>query len=275
MMMELVFPSVRTKKMLDNLLIHALLAGVGICFLAGPLGCFVVWRRMSYFGATLAHAALLGVGLGFVLSINVYIAIIGICVAVSLILVALVKDLRFADDTILGILAHGTLAAGIISVSMFSNVRLDIMTYLFGDILSVSTADLVWIYCGGAISLICLFCLWRPLISITADADIAFVEGVSVSVVRIIFMILIAFVIAVTMKIVGVLLIISLLIIPAAAARPFSRTPEQMALVAIAIGSISVVMGLKLSWWVDTPASPSIVVAATALFFLTLIKKQR
>ena len=274
MMIKLVLRAMRMKIMLDSLLIHALLAGVGISLLAGPLGCFVVWRRMSYFGATLAHAALLGVGLGLVLSINVYIAIIGVCVAVSLLLVALVRDLRFADDTILGILAHGTLAAGIISVSMFSNVRLDIMGYLFGDILSVSTADLLWIYGGGVICLIFLACLWRPLISITADADIAFVEGVSVSAVRLMFMVLIAFVIAVAMKIVGVLLIISLLIIPAAAARPFSRTPEQMAGLAIAIGSISVVIGLKLSWWVDTPASPSIVLAATTLFFLTLLKKQ-
>ena len=272
-MMELSVPIILKKKMFDELLIYAFLAGVGICFLSGPLGCFVVWRRMSYFGATLAHAALLGVGLGILLSINVYIAIIGVCVVVSLMLIALVRDLRFSDDTILGILAHGTLAAGIISVSMFSNIRLDIMGYLFGDILAISTADLFWIYGGGSICFICLSFLWKPLISITADADIAFVEGISVSAVRFCFMILIAFVIAVAMKIVGVLLIISLLIIPAAAARPFSRTPEQMAGLSIAIGSISVLIGLKLSWWFDSPTSPTIVVVTTVLFFLSLLKK--
>jgi len=259
---------------MDDFLIHALLAGVGIAFLAGPLGCFVVWRRMSYFGATLAHAALLGVGLGLIFSVNFNIAIITVCVGVSLVLVALVRDSRFADDTILGILAHGTLAAGIIAVSFFKNIRVDLMGYLFGDILAVSEADLIWIWAGGALCLLILTRLWRALLSMTADQDIARVEGVPVAAVRLVFMLLIAFVIAVAMKIVGVLLIISLLIIPAAAARPFSRTPEQMAVLAVLAGSLSVAGGLQISWWLDTPAGPSIVVVATALFFLTLLRKE-
>lgn len=259
---------------MDDFIVRALLAGIGVAVVAGPLGCFIVWRRMSYFGATLAHSALLGVGLGLMLSVNINIAIIAICVAVSLLLAALVRDRRFADDTILGILAHGTLAVGLVVVALLENVRVDLMGYLFGDILAVSTDDLIWIWGGGVLCLLAMLRLWSPLLSMTVHEDLARVEGVPVGAIRIIFMVLIAFVIAVAMKIVGVLLIVSLLIIPAAVARPFARSPEQMALIAALVGCVSVGGGMQASWMIDTPAGPSIVIAATILFFLTFFLKR-
>lgn len=255
---------------MDDFLILALFAGVGVALIAGPLGCFVVWRRMSYFGATLSHAALLGVALGLLVDISPTIGIIAVCLGVALVLANLERDHRFAADTILGILAHGTLALGLVVVAFMDTVRVDLMGYLFGDILSVTLTDIGWIYGGGAACLVILALIWRPLLVMSVQEDLAAVEGVQVARTRLLFMLIIAFVIAVAMKVVGVLLIVSMLIIPAAIARRFSRTPEQMAVLSAVAGCLSVAGGLLASATIDVPAGPGIVVVATVLFFLTL-----
>lgn len=256
---------------MDDFLVLALLAGIGVALIAGPLGCFVVWRRMSYFGATLSHAALLGVALGLLLDISPTIGIIAVCLAVALVLANLERDPLFAADTILGILAHGTLALGLVVVAFMESVRVDLLGYLFGDILAVTMTDLAWIYGGGAVCLAILALVWRSLLVMSVQEDLAAVEGVPVARTRILFMLIIAFVIAVAMKVVGVLLIVSLLIIPAATARRFSKTPEQMAVLAAVAGCLAVAGGLLASATIDIPAGPGIVVVATALFFLTLL----
>ncbi len=256
---------------MDDFIFFALLAGIGVSLIAGPLGCFVVWRRMSYFGATLSHSALLGVALGILLDANITVGIIAVCIGIAVLLAGLERDPRFAPDTILGILAHGTLALGLVVVSFLDRVRIDLMGYLFGDILSVTTQDIVWIYGGGIICLAFLCLLWKSLLMMAVQEDLAQVEGVSIGRTRLVFMLIIAFVIAVAMKVVGVLLIVSMLIIPAAIARRFAATPEQMALIAALAGCLSVGGGLYVSLYVDTPAGPSIVVVATVLFFLTLL----
>jgi zinc transport system permease protein len=256
----------------DDFVLRALVAGVGVSLAAGPLGCFVVWRRMAYFGATLAHSALLGVALGLLFDVNVNLGIIAVCLSLALALVALEHDRRFASDTLLGILAHGALALGLVAVAFLGSVRVDLMSYLFGDILAVSAIDIAWIWGGGAACLAGLAAIWRPLLAITVQEDLARVEGVPVARVRTVFMVTIALVIALAMKIVGVLLIVSLLIIPAAAARRFASTPAQMAVGAALMGALSTAAGIGASLHFDTPAGPSIVVAAAALFFLSLMR---
>jgi zinc transport system permease protein len=260
---------------MDDFILRAVLAGIGVALVAGPMGCFVVWRRMSYFGAALAHSALLGVALGLLLGISPTIGIVAVCVAVALLMAGLDRNRLFAADTLLGILAHGTLAAGLIAMTMLQTVRMDLMGYLFGDILAVTRADLFWILGGGALCLAALAALWRPLLAITAHEELARVEGVAVERTRLGFMLLIAFVIAVAMKIVGVLLIVSLLIIPAAAARRFSATPEAMAALAAVFGCLSVAGGLAASARWDAPAGPAIAATATVLFFLSLLPVRR
>ncbi len=255
---------------MDDFILRALAAGIGVSLVAGPLGCFVVWRRMSYFGATLAHSALLGIALGLLFGIDVYLGVLFVCIIVAALTVLLDRYQRLATDTLLGILAHGALALGMVALALVEEVRIDLMGYLFGDILAVGPDDLVWIYGGGAAGLAALAAIWRQLLSITVHEELARVEGVPAARVRLIFVLVIAVVIAVAMKIVGVLLIVSLLIIPAASARRFAATPEQMAVLAAVIGCISVAAGLGASLAWDTPAGPSIVVAATVLFFVTL-----
>ncbi|MDQ2105057.1 zinc ABC transporter permease subunit ZnuB [Azospirillum isscasi] len=256
---------------MDDFVLRALAAGCGLALVAGPLGSFVVWRRMAYFGDTLAHSALLGVALGFLLGVNPLVGVVGVCVALALALVGLQRRRALASDTVLGILSHSSLSLGLVAIAFLETLRVDLVAYLFGDILSVTPADLAWIYGGGAAALGGLLLLWRRLLAVTVDEDLARVEGMPVEALRLAFMLLIALVIAAAMKIVGILLITSLLIIPAAAARRFSRTPEAMAALASVFGIAAVLGGLfsSLSW--DLPGGPSIVVAAAALFLASVL----
>lgn len=260
---------------MDDFLLRALAGGVGVALAAGPLGCIVVWRRMAYFGGALSHSALLGVALGVMLSINLTLAILVFCLLLATLLVLLEHQRLLASDTLLGILAHATLALGLVAVSFMENTRVDLMAYLFGDILAVDRGDLLLIWGLSLGALIGLSLLWRPLLAITVNEELAAVEGISVGRVKLIFVLLIAAVIAVGMKIVGILLIISLLIIPPAAARRLSATPEQMAVGASAVGVVSVLLGLYGSVEWDLPSGPAIVVAATGLFGLSLLTPKR
>ncbi len=254
---------------MDEFLLRALLAGLGVALVAGPLGAFVVWRRMAYFGDTLAHSALLGVALAYLLSIDLGLGVLIACVAVALILLALQRQQRLASDTLLGILAHTALSLGLVTLAFLETLRVDLMGFLFGDILAVGWRDVALIWAGGLVVLGALALLWRPLLAITVHEELAQVEGVPVVRVRLALTLLLAVVVALAMKVVGILLITSLLIIPAAAARRFSRTPEAMAALAALAGGLAVTGGLAGSLRFDTPAGPSVVVAAALLFALT------
>ena len=260
---------------MPDFLLYALCAGLLLALVAGPLGSFVVWRRMAYFGDTLAHSALFGVALGLLFDINLALAVIVGCLLLAFVLVALQRRQPLASDTILGILAHSTLSLGLVTLSFMESVRVDLMGYLFGDLLAVSAMDLIWIGAGSAVVLVCMFALWRPLLAITVHEELAQVEGLPVAKLRLVLMVLMALVIAVAMKIVGVLLITSLLIIPAAAAQRHARSPEQMAIGATVIGMLAVCAGLAMSWHYDTPAGPSIVVCAAGLFLISFIVPRR
>lgn len=246
---------------------RALFAGFGVALVAGPLGSFVVWRRMSYFGDTLAHSALLGIALGIALDANLNLAVIASCITLACLLVTLQQRKVISTDTLLGILAHSSLSLGLIAISLL-DVRVDLLGYLFGDLLTVTGEELLWIYIGVGSILSLLLAFWRPLLAITIDEDLAQAEGYPVIWVRLLLMLLIAIVIAVAMKIVGVLLITSLMVIPAATARRLTNTPESMAALSSLLGCMAVAMGLFSSLQWDTPTGPSIVVGAMLLFLL-------
>ena len=260
---------------MPDFLLYALLAGLGLAVVAGPLGSFVVWRRMAYFGDTLAHSALLGIAMGMLLEVNLPLAVTTGCVLLAVLLVTLQSRQWLASDTLLGILAHSTLSLGLVVLALTDNVRVDLMAYLFGDLLAVGEADLYWMLGGLVLVALLLAALWRQLLSVTVHEELARVEGRPVVAIRLALMLLIAIVIAVAMKIVGVLLITSLLIIPPAAAQRHARTPEQMALGASVLGCLAVLGGLGMSWNLDTPAGPSIVVSAALLFLLAVSVPRR
>ena len=256
---------------MDDFLLRAFLAGLGVAVVAGPLGSFVVWRRMSFFGDTLAHSALLGVALGLLLGIDLTLGVLVLTLVVALLLVGIERRTGLATDTVLGILAHGSLAMGLVAVAFLERIRFDLFGFLFGDILAVSVTDLAWIYGGAAAVLALIVFLWRPLLSATLHADLARAEGVPVDRLNILFLLCMALMVATAMKVVGILLVAAMLIIPAATARSYSSTPEQMAVVAVIVGGLSVAGGLGLSLTADTPGGPSIISVALILFAATAV----
>lgn len=254
-----------------DFIIRAIIAGLCIALVAGPLGSFVVWRRMSYFGDTLAHASLLGIAVGILSDINLQLAVITSSILFSLLLIFLQKKKALSTDTLLGILAHSTLAIGLIILSLSSQVQVNLVAYLFGDLLTIANSDIYWIAGVSAVVGILTYHFWNDLLSITVHEELAEVEGLRVDRLHALMVLMIALLIAVSMKIIGVLLITSLLIIPPAAARKFAQTPEQMAVGASIAGCLSVILGLLMSFKFDTPAGPSIVVSACCLFLLSYL----
>ena len=256
--------------MSEPFLLRALLAGLGLAIVAAPLGCFVVWRRMAYYGETVAQAGLIGIAAGLALSLNLTASVLVVTLVVSALLVLLSRQQIVPFDSLLGLLAHAALAVGVIAASLVRGPQLDLMAFLFGDIFAITSTDLRWIYIGGAVALAALVFVWRPLLALSVHEDLAAAEGVPTDRVKLMFVLILALVVAIAIKIVGVLLTIAFLIMPAAAARPLSETPEQMALIAAIFGALSVALGLFVSVTFDTPGGPSIVLML-ALFFAAAI----
>jgi zinc transport system permease protein len=254
--------------LLDDFLIRASLAGIGVALVAGPLGCFVVWRRMAYFGDTVAHAALLGVALALALDTGIIPAVLVVAAAVAL-AVARGTGRRFAADTLLGVLAHGALAVGLVVLSFLPGGRGDLSAWLFGDILAVSRGDLAAIWLAAGAAGLGLWFGWARLLNSTLNEELAAAEGGNPERDRLLLTLALALLVAAALKVVGALLITALLLLPAAAARPLARTPEAMAVAAAAIGAASAIGGLALAWTLDSPAGPSMVVTALGLFLAT------
>lgn len=259
-----------TTTMLDDFLIRAGLAGIGLSLATGPLGAFVLWRRMAYFGDATAHAAILGVALALTTDLPVPLGTLVVAMAMA-VTVASLASKGWAVDTTLGVLSHGALALGLVAISFVHGVHNSLEAYLFGDILAVTPADLATIWGGALAVLALLIWRWRALLTSTLSADLARADGINPDRERLILTLALALVVAVAIKVVGALLIAAMLVIPAAAARAIARGPEGMAVLASAIGALACLLGLSLSLWQDTPAGPSMVTAATAIFALAAL----
>ena len=258
--------------MLDDFFIRALIAGVGIAIVTGPLGCFVIWRRLSYFGDTLAHSALLGVTLAYTLEFNIAISVFIISSFIALILIDLQKRTNLPGDALLGLLAHSSLAIGLVVIGFLTFIRFDIMGLLFGDILAVTIDDIFIIWIGGPLILIILKLIWKPLFASTVNYELAEAEGLKPDRAKAIFTILMAGIIAISIKMVGLLLITGMLIIPAAMARNISSSPQSMVIYSVLGGLLSVILGLFTSLQFNTSSGPSIIAASLFLFILSLVK---
>ncbi len=257
--------------MLDDFVLRALAAGIGVAIVAASLGCFVVWRRMAYFGDSLAHSALLGIALGMVTGMNFNIGILVVCALFAALLIGMQHRKILATDTLLGILAHSSLSIGMVVISFLDTSGFNLHSYLFGDILTVEIRDIYWIYGGGILVLCLLVANWSSLTLMTINEDLARAEGVNTLYSNLILMVLMTLVVSVSIRIVGILLVTSLLIIPAATARQWARSPETMAIISSFFGVAAVIAGVFASLYLDTPSGPSIVSAAALLFLFTVL----
>lgn len=260
--------------MLDDFLVRALLAGLGLAVVAGPLGGFVVWRRMAYFGDSTAHAAILGVALSLAFDLSIYAGTLAVAMAMA-ILVSVLTSRGQAMDTILGVLAHSALAFGLVAISFIPSARIDLNSYLFGDILAVGRSDLVWIWGGALAVLALLIWRWQRLVTASVNQELAMAAGIDPKIERLVLAMALALVVALAIRVVGSLLISAMLITPAATARRISSTPEGMAIAASLIAALSVLCGLGASLHLDSPAGPSIVAAAAIFFALVQLLPRR
>ena len=258
--------------MFDDFFIRALVAGIRVAFVTGPLGCFVVWRRLSYFGDTLSHSALLGVTIAYSFELNIAVSVFIISSVIALILIQLQKKTNLPGDALLGLLAHSSLAVGLVVIGFLTFIRFDIMGLLFGDILAVTIDDLLIIWIGGILILLVLKLIWKPLFASTVNYELAEAEGLNPDRAKAIFTILMAAIIAISIKMVGLLLITGMLIIPAAMARNISDNPRKMIIFSIIGGLLSVIIGLFSSLEFNSPSGPSIITASLILFILSLLK---
>lgn len=256
--------------MAEAWLVRAILAGLGVALAAGPLGAFVLWRRMAYFGDATAHAAILGVALALGFDISVGAGVLVVAVATALAVSGLAER-GHGVDAALGVIAHSALAVGLVAISLVQGVRVDLEAFLFGDILSVGSADVAAIWGGGSVVVALLAWRWQALLTSTLNDELAVSEGLDPRRERLVLTLTLAVVVATALQVVGALLIGALMIVPASAARVWARSPEAMAAGAAAIGAVSVVAGLAASLRWDTPAGPSIVSAATAIFALSAL----
>ena len=256
--------------MFEPFFVRAIVAGLALAAVAAPLGCFVIWQRMAYFGETVAQASLIGVALSLALRLDITLGIVAIAVVVAFLLLWFGRQQVVAIDSILGLLHHAALATGVIAMSMLKGPPVDLLGFLFGDVFAVTTGDIAWIVGGGAAVLGIVAWLWHPLLRLAVHEDLAAAEGIDRRWVRAIFTILLAVTIAVAMKIVGVLLVMAFLVVPAVAARPLAGTPERMVLLTALMAAASVVLGLSLSATFDAPGGPSIVIVMSVAAALSL-----
>ena len=258
--------------MFDDFFIRALIAGLGVAIVTGPLGCFVIWRRLSYFGDTLAHSALLGVTLAYTMELNIAFSVFIISSLIALILIQLQERTNLPGDALLGLLAHSSLAVGLVVIGFLTFIRFDIMGLLFGDILAVTVDDLLIIWIGGPLILLILKLIWKPLFASTVNYELAEAEGLKPDRAKAIFTVLMAAIIAISIKMIGLLLITGMLIIPAAMARNISTSPQRMVIYSVLGGLLSVILGLFTSLQFNTSSGPSIIAASLFLFILSLVK---
>ncbi|MGB0660679.1 MAG: metal ABC transporter permease [Mangrovicoccus sp.] len=253
----------------DPFLIRAALAASGVALAAGPLGCFVVWRRMAYFSDATAHAALLGVALSLILHSAVELGVLIAALAMAF-AVGTAAGRQRAGDTVLGVLAHGALAFGVLVSAWVPGPPLDLEAYLFGDVLAVGEQDIALIWGGAVLVLGLLIWQWQNLLTVTVGADLAQAHDVNAKRTEILLLVALALAVAVAIKVVGALLIGALLIIPASTARSLTRSPEAMAVLATLLGLGACLAGIWLSWTFDSPTGPSIVAASATGFGVVL-----
>lgn len=255
---------------MTELMIRAIIAACGIGMLAGMLGSFVVWKRMSYMGDAMGHAALLGVVLGLMLGVLPAYAVILVAVLIGLVLSRLHHDRRLPFDALLGVVSTGGLSLGLALYSTMPLQQMDLYGYLFGDVLAVTDSQMALIYAMLAGQGIILWRCWRPLLRMIIHEEIAQVEGVPVARLQALVTVLVAATVALALQVVGMLLVTALLVIPPLTARALARSPQQMVFGSMAAGVLAALGGVVLSYQFNLPTGPGIVLAAVALFGLAL-----
>jgi zinc transport system permease protein len=251
--------------MMDQFLINAIIGGISIAAIAGLLGSFVLWKNMSYFGDALSHSSLLGVTIGILLNINLTIAVIAISAIFALIFS--INKVKYSSDSILGILSYSALSLAVI-IASYSKISIDLMSYLFGDILAINAEDIYYLILCAIFISSWFYYNWSKLILLCVSSELLNSEGGNVQALKLGFSLILALFIAISFKIVGIFLITAMLIIPASSALVISRSPFQMVINSIIIGCFSIIIGMGLAISLDFPTGPAIIISSLGMFIV-------
>lgn len=259
-----------------QLLLPAWVMGSLLIFLTAPLGCLMLWRRMSFFADTMAHGTLLGVAIAGLLSFPLWLGVSLLALLLVTILWFL-HDRRLPNDALLALCSATLLCSGLLLIQQLPLLRPELQSYLFGDLLTINWSDLPLFSAVILIAITILSVFWRPQVQVAIDTDIAISEGVNAKLQRLVFMLLLAMFTVLALRAVGSLLMGALLVIPALTARLLAHSPKQMVLLAFILGQVALSIGLWSSAFLNIATGLSIVLTMALLFFgiFTLQKLMR
>ena len=248
-----------------------LLAGVLVGAMCGALGTFVILRRMSYIGLGLSYSILGGVAVGFFIGLGLYGGAVVAALLAALLISIIGRQRGISPDAAIGIVSSSMFALGVAVLSANRTREVNLQNLLFGNILGVQVSDLQLLGVATLMFFAVLFVVYKQLVFMTFDREVASTQGVRTAMMEALFSTLIAAVVVSSLRVMGVLLIAAILIIPAATARILSRTFGRMLVIASAIGIVTAVAGLYISYYANIASGPAIVLSQTSLFAVALV----
>ena len=258
---------------LDHFMVRAVCSSLLLCALCGPMGCLVLWQRLGFLGDTLAHATLFGVCIAALSHLSPLLCVLVVTIVLALLLARFRDRAHMAMSTLLAIVAQSALALGVIGLSITPE-RSNMTTFLFGDLLALSNKDILTLLVLVPVGLIVIKLLWIRLLKITLSEDIAASDGLNINFIRTAFMVTLALTVAIASQLVGILMVTSLMVLPAAAARVITKTPESMAVAATLIAMVGAIFGLYCSWMVNIPTTPMITLCFLGILLILLVGKK-
>jgi zinc transport system permease protein len=253
---------------------RAILAGVVLAGLLAWMGVFVIMRRMSFFSDGIAHASLAGIAVGILAGTQPLATAIIFSIVFSLAIYILEKRTTLSSDAIIGMLFTSGMALGVVLISLKRGYQPDLVSFLFGNILAIKPVDLIIISLLSVLIIVFLFYNHKNITLMALDMDTAYLAGVKVNLLQITFYIILAVSVVLGLKILGIILVSALLIIPASTAKLLSRSFKGLIVQSICFSEAVVLVGIALSYFLDSPTGPVIVLVGTGLFFAVFSYKQ-
>jgi zinc transport system permease protein len=245
---------------------RALLAGIVLAVLLALLGTFVVLRRMAFFSDGIAHASLAGVAAGILLAMNPLIAALLASALFAILIYILEKRYQITSDAAIGMLFTSGLALGVILLSLKSGYQPELVSFLFGNILSITPGEMWLTVIGGAVIIVVSLTFFKSLILFSLDSEMAYLQGVKTNLLQPALYVGLAMSVVLGIKVLGIILVSALLIIPVTTAKLFSKSFKMLVVTNVFLALVTVLTGIVLSYYLDLPTGPTIVLTGTVIF---------
>ncbi|MDD5367723.1 MAG: metal ABC transporter permease [Anaerolineaceae bacterium] len=254
---------------------RGMLAALMVGMLCAVIGCYVVLRSMAFLGDALAHSILPGIAVAYLLQGNLILGALAAAVIVALGISFFTRNGAIREDTAIGILFAAALSFGVLLISTIRSYAVDLSHILFGNVLGVGPQDLWLTAALGLVVLACVLIFYRPFLVVSFDPVLASTLGMRTGWLRTLMLLLISLTVVVSMQTVGVGLVAAMLVTPAATAYLLARRLPAMMLISAAIGGISSLAGLYLSYYLNVASGAAVVLTATGIFLVVFLFNPR